>query len=1025
MDDLQAELDETLRRLACGRVDAEMLLGALARMGAVGEPYMSRAARILRERAAELETVWHELGDWVRDWPSPPSDAQPFRSWLVEAESLGLARDTLITLSDVAADAQDVSDALAAVLVRFRVQVEERRDHARYAGLAEQRNRKLGRSVPPWNWIRAGEVRALISESDDGAREVSELWLDGLVHSADASLLRAEVTNSASFREAYANLLRERLASLELTQWTAAWSLDVARSEADADLDVVPALLQVPLPHLDAAITVWQHEAGAGWRGPTGALELLSANVDPHRYQIAQLGDFETAMIRQSPSQAQDVWHGLASLRRVADDQFANEANGNERLTRRAEELVDAFVASFEAGVLREALCEGHDAFESGADTTEDLDCLVRYALEARLELSLAIQSLGTLGRPVEKPSERLAATDEALRVCSSAVLLVDARDYRDLVEGVPLDRTAWWAARRVLDARVPEGVVEEALMVTTAAQPVPANVVSLPRSDTHLLLHEQPLALAAADVEIASSRPSSWLVGPPDVDPGLGHVPLLLFDERTGQGVVAELGIVLEEGHVAFDALVWQHAESLSKVARDAVRTAYLAAGELTGDGVPPFSFAEHRVQLRVPADVEVQVIEGTSVALAAALAFVSVWTKTPVARDVAATAGLAGATRVLPVGRVNEKAQALAGVKATRPLRLLVAPANVASASVAHVQGLSIATLEQAVVAAGLNIEALAKLTCPSTSKCEDQLTQHIKSVRTGELQARHPIGWRQLADEIARLTEILSKQPTDTDLAAARCWAALAYLHAGELGPVRQLLSRDGADHHDIEVRTLMDVVTLAHDIDTRGEMAVGIDRLSRDVNELERTAPGSFVLGYALGTLGRAHMHQGELDQALPLLQKALEHHQARQEREAARSRVYLAMALRLSGLPSKGLAELQVASRELETVTRAYSQEYEQACRMYLEYERARTLLALEDYPGAEKAATVAAHWSHWTNWPLLGILRTRAWARRMLGRDSEADQDVAQMQGIDIESWIKDPLVIEAQGYPFDGGEIY
>lgn len=1022
MDEVDPVLTETLQRLARGQVDSESLLELLAAVGANGRTAL-QAVEALREHAAELQPAWGWLVDWVRDWPSPPQAAEHFRSWLVETEPLGLAREALGTLPNVAPAGSGLSEALTQALDRFRASVEARRDHARFAGLAEQRIKELGRAVPPWSWLRAGDVLGFIVESEQGAKEASELWLDDQLHSADAIALKTEVTNDATFRSAYADALRQRLVRVELTQWTVAWSLDVARAETD--LEFMAPALHVTVPHIGASITLWQNEAGAYFRGPSGVIELLTGDVGRHKYPIPQLGDFETEIAKHVPSQAQDVWHGLASLQRVAEDGFADEAKSKERLSLRAAEVVDAFVDSFEAGVLREALREGYDAFERGTETSEDLDCLVRYALEARLELSLAFKSLAALGRAVEETSVRQAVADEALREYSSAVLLIEARDYRELVEGVPLDRTAWWATRRVLDERVPEGVVEGALM-GGATDSKAAKVIPLHRPAQPLFTRD--VALAAADPVLVPTTVCPWLSDSAAVGPLIGQVPLLLFRASMGQGVVAQLSISL--GEPASDTTVWEQADVLGEIARTAIRDAYWAAGALCSIKCPPRSLSEHRIQLVLPADAQVDVIDGDSVVdgksvgVAAALAFASLWAHTPIPRDLVATAGVNPVGVVSGVGRVEEKATRLRRIAASK-VRLVVASENVEVASRVPVDAVGVGTLQEALSSAGIDLER-AQLARPSVSSCEARLSELIRSVRTGNPVGHYARAWQDTADELAWLVQVLSKSPTSSNVVDARCWAAIAYLHAGVPGAVSWILSEvDRTTVERVDSRTLVDVVAVERGIDHREPIAHWLETLARDIEELAKADARSPALGYALGTTGRGHMHSGDAEAAVPWLRRALKQHQARQPWEAARSRIYLSMALRLTGDLNAAYEQLLAANEDLTTHTREYSPEYEGACRMYLEYERARVLLALERFQEAERAASGAEEWARWTNWPLLGILRTRAWTLRMLGRHVEADQDVARMEGIDIGDWIKQPLVEEAKGYPVDGGEVY
>ncbi|HBQ19722.1 MAG TPA: hypothetical protein DEF51_54220 [Myxococcales bacterium] len=132
---------------------------------------------------------------------------------------------------------------------------------------------------------------------------------------------------------------------------------------------------------------------------------------------------------------------------------------------------------------------------------------------------------------------------------------------------------------------------------------------------------------------------------------------------------------------------------------------------------------------------------------------------------------------------------------------------------------------------------------------------------------------------------------------------------------------------------------------------------------------------------------------------------------------------------MSGEPEEALDELRLAQRELETLTRPYSGEYEASCRRFIEYELARTLVALERYEEALEPATRAIEDCGPAAWPALGLYRTRAWALRMLGEAQAAEDDVAAARGarsrLPSDVQLADRILEEAEGLPVDDGEIY
>lgn len=455
---------EMLQRLANGSLDAELLLTCLAALGESSGTDRAELAEALRGRARDSTEAWDDLANWLSEWPPPPSDPAQVYQWLSDFEAVALAHHGLSALSDTTEIPGPAIAALMEAVLYAHNALSERSDHARFAGVAERQIAERGRSFPPWTWLRPGEVRQWLTQGSEAARAASELWIDGSLHSEDAAILREEISSNDVLREAYFAALRERLRELHVTRWTPAWSLDVATSEDD--LTFVPPVLDVPLPHKDTAVVVRGHESGVWWRGPDGVGQLLGAGTESHRYDVPGLGELETRLVFHAPTLEQDVWHGLASLRRIASDEFAELAHESGRLVQRTAQAVEAFIAALAGnGALAQALRTAHDAFESGVDTSEELQDRVRYALEARLTLSLALKTLSALRGPVVDLNGRLFAADEALFGSASALQVIHDEDYANLTEGIPLDTAAWWGARERLDRRVPRGVVEAALI--------------------------------------------------------------------------------------------------------------------------------------------------------------------------------------------------------------------------------------------------------------------------------------------------------------------------------------------------------------------------------------------------------------------------------------------------------------------------------------------------------------------------------------------------------------------------------
>ena len=178
---------------------------------------------------------------------------------------------------------------------------------------------------------------------------------------------------------------------------------------------------------------------------------------------------------------------------------------------------------------------------------------------------------------------------------------------------------------------------------------------------------------------------------------------------------------------------------------------------------------------------------------------------------------------------------------------------------------------------------------------------------------------------------------------------------------------------------------------------------IDRLRRllESNEL---AEAHAVRGMAYGTIGRALSAQGAPARGRSDLEKALEIHTRHLPEEAARSRIYIAAALRAEGgdtdfsLLERALDTLDEADRNLENLTWPTSPPYARETRMYLLYERARCLSAMGRHDDAIDNATRGLELSSGRPWPTLGLLRTRAVSSQAIGRDMLMRRDLRALE---------------------------
>lgn len=1021
-------LDEILRHLRREGPHAELLLDLLGTAGLDSAEAIEQISTALHvQPTARLAAGWEELVEWLADWPSPPEAPDQLRPWLLEFEGIGLASLGVSHLPEVP---EGVRESVDALLGRCHAALSEREDLSRFSGLASNRIEDRGRDFAPWCWLKDVGVEGLRARGADAPRNIAELWIDGQLAPQVAKGVRRGFSDDVALKESYSAVVRQRLAEIHVTRWSPKWSLDVARKQEDLDF-VLPRMM-LALPHADSSFTVWLHEEGLWCRTPGGEA-LLPFDVGVHKLSIPGLGDLTARLAVHVPTPVDDLWHGLASLRRVAATTFPDEARESVRLAIRAEEVVDAFVSAFEGGALAVALVEGHRAFEEGLETSDELLRLVRYALEARLELSPALGSLSSLGREVTPLQSRLEHTDEQLSSSSSAMQLLEEHDYLLLTEGIEFDTNTWWGARDLLDRRVPPGAVESVLlgMRYSDAAPRRADVINLAaRRPTapQLLWTKEPTPLAAADIT-PRLEPRAWIsmAEVPERQPG--QVPLLLFDEETQQGVVAKLEIELADR--AAEGELWQDAHCLAGLARDAIRTAYRTVGALTPAGLAPYALQNHRLRLHLPDEhLRGRAIEGSSLGLAAALAFASLWTKQKLPPTLVASGRLAGRS-VAPVAHIVEKAQAAIQIAREVRILLLVSEENAADAARFPIDIYPVSQLGQTFAVAQLNLTSIPQDAYPSASEARDRLRQKISDVQMGRT-SRAEAAWLSLAEEMDRLITFLAGRK-QAGLDEARSWTALAYTHAGETTNAERVLEEVKRDpNRRLDIRILVNGVRVGRLIDSAENEQEQLTLDSEPVRDLvqdigEAREKARDVVGFALGTLGRVYLHAHDPRNALRHFRESLKYHQDELPRETARSRTYLAMALRMTGELEAAMDQLTVAERELDEVTQGDSPDYASACRMYLYYERARVLVAQERYDEALLVANAAYEEARWIPpWPLLGILRVRAWAYRMFGEHALADADVFSMEQLSFPMEnLQRRLIDEARGFPTEDGEVY
>ncbi len=819
--------------------------------------------------------------------------------------------------------------------------------------------------------------------------------------------------------------LREAMAHLWLELGEARWDLDVVLSEEDHQS-------AVPLAEFDVeghgVLKAFRTDEGTLWRYPDRRSEDVPASVTTHTWSLTDGGEsFETKLHAVDLGPAANVWRGYRSLLRVVEGECAH----------RATDVAEALVADLTQGQIAEALQQGHAAFEEGADTEDETESLIAHALRIRNALDEAVFAIASRGDDVSALQAAINDADAIHAKHESAVLLLDEEFYYDIFDELPTEGTDWRYTRFRLDAHVPAFVVASGLEALEE-KPV-AKVFSLAEArqkrTASAAVHDQKLTrLAAAtfaepSVQAEPESPCAWWRGSSEPRPGC--VPVLLLNDAAQAGVIAELRITVEED--VSEASAWRAAEALRLCARRAIRDAYYATAAITPLGAAPHPFGAHRIELVVDRtalkDASLS-IEGASLGLAAASAFASLWLGQPVPSNAVCCATVGGRRYLGQVRGLEEKIRAAASN--TADLRVLVAEGS-ETLSLESGKLVRVAEVRAALSELGLDFDGFESRSYGSIRDRKRTMDGLVDDVRNGD-RKKHNDSWSQLGDSLRRVAAtLLGEESCTSEATEALCYAALAFSHAGELGEVTDILrSLSRPEGLGVELCTLYDIVRVNQLIDeeklANADGHTALEHLESGIAALATENPESDVRGSALGTLGRAYMHQRMLAQALPLLEQAVVFHQRHYPYEVPRSRVYLAMCQRMLGDLDQASEQLARADRELATKTRNYSYEYEESTRVYLEYERAREFVEQNNDRAALAAtdAALAGAPIYW--WPTLGILRTRAWALTSLGLQADADACVSEMEALSVppdSTELQARFVDEAKGPVITDGLVY
>jgi len=851
--------------------------------------------------------------------------------------------------------------------------------------------------------VASGTSKGVFDRAPEDPDTTFDRWaLDALLPEDRASLAHT-VGKPGPWQTAYRAWVRQRARKAHVVAWSPSLSPGFARDEhGEGALE----WLRVPLPHLQRddggvpCLVVSAHRDGTLWRLPTPS-EGVRAVVVPHgatshRWGDDVTGDVETALAVRIPSDREAREHAVSALAEVAFDEARPVPP--EALALARDLARGPFVAALSRGAA--AFCNGEEG-----DDVDEATAWASLALRARILLDrLCPRDEGGL-------LDLLLDADAALEPSRDALLLLDDDTWRELTRGEALDEDAWWGARAVLPPPSLERLVQ-----ATAAPSAKAAVVPVRRATPR----REALVLHAASSDLP--RPEGFVA----------EVLLPLVETTRGVGRAARLRI----WHDATTGL--RGSTKLLAAAGEALHDAFCEARRLCREHAR-YPWEEHVVAISLLGDEREFAVDGRSLGLAAVLAFVSCWTERPVAAGVAASARLLE-RRLVAIDHVSVKREALAAAL-DGAWTLLVHPDDAARAGDPRVR--PVATTEEALGAAGLPSPLPAFVSAPgSIAARRAELARLCDAIENQQIAAYADLGidpWRVLAERVAWLCESLASDGLDDEVGRGRALAALAFVHGGDQASAGAQLKLAPASADDPGVGVLRGIIALSNAIDAQAFP----DEFGKDWREAEALSasldaslpglrPGELraLYGQALGTQGRALLHAGRAEEALPKLRAAWAHHRERLPREALRSSVYLATALREAGRPLEAIEALGEGAAHLDACRR-YSADYAESTMMFWRYEHGRTLLALGDPRGARDElaeALEAAMERGW--WPRLGILRALAWAEGMLGRDAARAARLAELERLAaglaarVQPFAR-RILAEAQGDPHDAREVY
>jgi len=503
----------------------------------------------------------------------------------------------------------------------------------------------------------------------------------------------------------------------------------------------------------------------------------------------------------------------------------------------------------------------------------------------------------------------------------------------------------------------------------------------ALEHADATLLDRETFAEIAGALARHGASSIAAWRARP--LVPGESYV--LVADELSGAGHVARVRITTQPGRTVVAPELARDAHEHTRNARRGLAStlAGMRCGPVTAKAGIDVRFATKSwtAALRV---------DGPSLGLAVAVATLSAWLERPALSNVAGSAQVDPEGHLHPVGRIGEK---LAALRRFWPNVEVVVVAAEQDELPAHLEReLTVvrhAHLKDALAAFGLHADPA--MLAPIQPH-EARLQLEALELRDGSQMHGHD-DWHALAERALWLGDVLlaAGPPHTPHGVRARGTAALFLLHAGDArGSDRLLL--DIKDRHadlvselDLPARVALRIIEAAKAIDLDPDGAVAVaDAAVADAALLPIQSRREFY-GRALGTLGRALMHAGRLDEAIAKLTEAADFHARHDPAQEVRSRFYQATCERLRGRASAARAVLEKA------LAQARSGAHPEALDSvpFIELELGRCLVAAGCHKEAEPFfADVVSQSSSDRDYPRLSGLRGLAAVARQRGDET-------------------------------------